>query len=233
RTARQRNERNAQRTGNARASETAATANDTTTSGNNNGATQTTAATSTAGNEPGKHHGKGQKVDPQVVQQVKSQHVNFKAQPKPERVPAVTFNQNYRINGAQNWQGTHYEVFRNYHPQWHDQSWYRSHYPQVQIIAGGAYYFSNGFWFPAWGYNPSYQYYAYDAPIYVGRSAEPPDRVIADVQAVLQQEGYYKGEVDGLLGPLTREALTQYQSDNGLYATATIDEPTLSSLNLG
>ena len=56
--------------------------------------------------------------------------------------------------------------------------------------------------------------------------------MIADVQAVLQQQGYYKGEVDGLLGPLTRDALTQYQNDNGLYATAIIDEPTLQSLGL-
>jgi peptidoglycan hydrolase-like protein with peptidoglycan-binding domain len=37
--------------------------------------------------------------------------------------------------------------------------------------------------------------------------------VIADVQAELQEMGYYKGEVDGLLGPLTREALTAYQAD--------------------
>jgi peptidoglycan hydrolase-like protein with peptidoglycan-binding domain len=45
--------------------------------------------------------------------------------------------------------------------------------------------------------------------------------------------GYYKGEVDGLLGPLTREALTGYQADNGLYSTAAIDEPTLASLGMG
>ncbi len=45
--------------------------------------------------------------------------------------------------------------------------------------------------------------------------------------------GYYKGEVDGLLGPLTREALTGYQTDNGMTVTAVIDEPTLDSLNMG
>ena len=175
---------------------------------------------------------KAKKPDPQQVQQIKSQHANFRAQPKPQQIPAVTYNQNYRIQGSDRWQGQHYEVFRSYHPQWHDQGWYHSHYNRVELIGGGYYFFNNGYWFPAWGYSPSAQYYAYDGPIYAGHHAEPPDKVIADVQAVLQQMGYYKGEVDGLLGPLTREALTAYQTDQGLTVTAVIDEPTLDSLDL-
>ena len=175
---------------------------------------------------------KGKKPDPQQVQQVKSQHTTFRAQPKPQQVQPVTFNQNHRIEGSDRWQGQHYEVFRSYHPEWHDQGWYHSHYQRVELIAGGYYFFNNGYWFPAWGYSPSAQYYAYDAPIYVGQRAVPPDQVIADVQALLQQMGYYTGEVDGLLGPLTREALTAYQTDQGLTATAVIDQPTLDSLDL-
>ena len=175
---------------------------------------------------------KAKKPDPQQVQQIKSQHANFRAQPKPQQVPAVTYNQNYRIQGSDRWQGQNYQVFRSYHPEWHDQGWYHSHYNRVELIGGGYYFFNNGYWFPAWGYSPSAQYYAYDGPIYAGHSAEPPDKVIADVQGVLQQMGYYKGEVDGLLGPLTREALTAYQSDQGLAPTASIDQPTLDSLGL-
>ena len=175
---------------------------------------------------------KAKKPDPQQVQQIKSQHATFRAQPKPQQVPAVTYNQNYRIQGAEHWQGTQYEVFRSYHPEWHDQGWYRSHYNRVELIGGGYYYWNSGYWYPAWGYSPSEQYYAYDGPIYVGQHAEPPDKVIADVQAGLQQMGYYKGEVDGLLGPLTREALTAYQADQGLTQTAAIDEPTLDSLGM-
>jgi hypothetical protein len=175
---------------------------------------------------------KGKKPDPQQVQQVKSQHTTFRAQPKPQQVQAVTFNQNHRIEGSDRWQGQHYEVFRSYHPEWHDQGWYHSHYNRVELIAGGYYFFNAGYWFPAWGYSPSAQYYAYDAPIYVGQRAVPPDQVIADVQALLQQMGYYTGDVDGLLGPLTREALTAYQTDQGLTATAVIDQPTLDSLDL-
>ena len=172
------------------------------------------------------------KPDPQQVQQVKSQHASFRAQPKPQQVQAVTFNQNHRIEGSDRWQGHQYEVYRSYHPEWHDEGWYRSRYNRVELIAGGYYFFNNGYWFPAWGYSPSAQYYAYDAPIYVGQRAVPPDQVIADVQALLQQMGYYTGEVDGLLGPLTREALTAYQTDQGLTATAVIDQPTLDSLGL-
>jgi hypothetical protein len=103
---------------------------------------------------------------------------------------------------------------------------------RVELIGGGYYYWNNGYWYPAWGYSPSAEYYAYDGPIYVGHRAEPPDQVIADVQAELQQMGYYRGEVDGLLGPLTRQALTAYQADQGLTTTAVIDEPTLDSLGL-
>ena len=175
---------------------------------------------------------KAKKPAPQQVQQVKSQNANFRAQPKPQQVPAVTFNQNHRIEGSDRWQGAQYQVFRSYQPQWHDEGWYRSHYSRVELIGGGYYFFNNGYWFPAWGYNPSAQYYAYDGPIYVGQRAEPPDKVIADTQALLQQMGYYTGEVDGLLGPLTREALTAYQADQGLATTASIDEPTLDSLGL-
>jgi Putative peptidoglycan binding domain len=175
---------------------------------------------------------KGKKPDPQQVQQIKSQHASFRAQPKPQQVQPVTFNQNYRIQGSDRWQGHQYEVFRSYHPEWHDQGWYHSHYANVTLIAGGYYFFNNGYWFPAWGYSPSAQYYAYDGPIYAGQSAQPPDQVIAETQSLLQQMGYYTGEVDGLLGPLTREALAAYQADNGLTATATIDQPTLDSLGL-
>ena len=193
----------------------------------------TTAATSeqasrtnTAARKP---NAQVKKID---VQKIKTQHTNFRAQPKPEQVPAVTFNESRQISGSDHWQGTQYTVFRSYHPQRHDQNWYRSHYNRIELIAGGYYFFNAGYWYPAWGYQPTAQYYAYDGPIYAGSGAEPPDRVIADVQAALQEMGYYRGEVDGLLGPLTREALTAYQTDNGLYTTAAIDEPTLNALGI-
>lgn len=189
----------------------------------------TSAASGTAKIKSGTVGKNGKTVD---VQKIKAAHTSFRAQPKPEKIQTVTFNQNYRIVGAERWQGPRYEVFRAYQPAWHDSGWYRSSFSRVELIGGGYYYFNNGYWYPAWGYDPAAQYYAYDGPIYVGQRAEPPDQVIADVQAALQDMGYYGGEVDGLLGPLTREALTAYQADHGLYTTAAIDEPTLNALGM-
>jgi Putative peptidoglycan binding domain len=199
------------------------------------GRTNATANTNAAANGAGTTaHVEKEKVQQvkQQVSQIKQQHASFRAQARPDKVPAVTFNQNFRIEGSDHWQGSQYEVFRSYHPERHDRNWYHSKYSRVELIGGGYYYWNNNYWYPAWGYEPSAEYYAYDAPIYVGHAAEPPDRVIANVQAELQEMGYYQGDVDGLLGPMTREALQAYQADQGLTPTAVIDEPTLDSLGM-
>src|SRR6266568_9061692 len=74
-------------------------------------------------------------------------------------------------------------------------------------------------------------YYPYDGPIYAYNNL-PPNQVIGNVQLALQQQGYYHGEVDGLLGPLTRAAIADYQRDHRLYVTSAIDQPTLQSLGM-
>lgn len=160
------------------------------------------------------------------------QHQNFHATPK-SSIASAQFNKNYQINGAQNWQGSNYQVFQSYRPQWHDQGYWSSHYNNLSLIGGGWYYWDGGYWYPAWGYDERAAYYPYDGPIYSGPSARPFDQVVADVQSALQQQGYYHGEVDGLLGPLTRQALAEYQRAQGLYTTETIDQPTLQSLGMG
>ena len=161
----------------------------------------------------------------------KPQHFNVAKQLNTAKAPPVKFQQGRHIEGSQNWQGQNYAVFRNYHSEWHDQGWWHSHYGNNIVWTFGApYYFSSGYWFPAWGYAPN-AYYAWDGPIYAYNRL-PPDQVIANVQAALQQQGYYHGEVDGLIGPLTRGAIADYQRDHGLYTTSTIDEPTLQSLGM-
>jgi hypothetical protein len=167
------------------------------------------------------------------IQTIKTQHASFRAQARPDKVPAVTFNQNYHIRGSEQWQGEKYARFRSYHPERRDRGWYHSHNYRIELIGGGYYYYDGGYAYPAWGYDSSAEYYPYDGPVYVGSHAQPLDRTIADVQSALQEMGYYHGEVDGLIGPLTQEALAAYQADNGLYTTATIDEDTLDSLGMG
>ena len=138
-----------------------------------------------------------------------------------------------------NWKGSsfsgqQYTAFRNYSTQWHDSDWWRRHHDRIVFVfvfeQPFAFFFDSGFWFPAWGYYPG-GYYPYDGPIY-GYNDLPPDQVIVNVQTALQAQGYYQGEVDGVLGPLTRAAIADYQRDHGLAITAAIDEPTVASLGL-
>src|SRR5437867_4940274 len=161
---------------------------------------------------------------------LKAQKFNLPKQPNTAKAPPVKFQPNKHIEGSQNWQGQQYTVFRNYKSEWHDQNWWHSHHSNIVFVFGVLYYWNAGYWFPAWGYNPN-AYYAWDGPIY-GYNHLPPDQVIANAQAALQQQGYYQGEVDGLLGPLTRDAIANYQRDHGLYTTSTIDQPTLRSLGM-
>jgi hypothetical protein len=161
----------------------------------------------------------------------KQQHFNLPKQPNTAKAPRVNFQQGRRIAGSQNWQGQQYTVFRNYKSEWHDQNWWRGRYRNnITFVFGAPYYWNAGYWFPAWGYNPN-AYYAWDGPIYAYNRL-PPDQVIANVQSALQQQGYYRGEVDGLIGPLTRGAIADYQRDHGLYTTSTVDQPTLRSLGM-
>ena len=148
---------------------------------------------------------------------------------RPE-IASVRFSAGRHIQGSERWQGRNYDAFRSYRAQWHDRDWWRSRHNRIVFVYGAPYFWDSGWWYPAWGYDPNANY-AYDGPIY-GYNELPPDQVVANVQAALQEQGYYTGEVDGLLGPLTRAALARYQQDHGLYTTSAIDEPTLASLGM-
>jgi hypothetical protein len=140
---------------------------------------------------------------------------------------------NGRINNnfhSAAFRGQQYAAFRNYHRQWHDRGWWRSHYNRIVFVSGGWWYWNAGYWFPAWGY-AARAYYPYDGPIY-GYNGLPPDQVTVDVQQQLQRDGYYDGPIDGSLGPMTREAIAAFQADNGLAVTSVIDQPTLAALGV-
>ena len=142
-------------------------------------------------------------------------------------------NRNVRVVNtwrSNQFSGAAYAPFRNYARVYHNNGWYHDHYSDITFVLGGWWYWNAGYWYPAWGYDPR-AYYAWDGPIYAYNGL-PPDQVVANVQAALQAQGYYQGDVDGLLGPLTRQAIADYQRNNDLYMTSAIDEPTLASLGM-
>ena len=55
---------------------------------------------------------------------------------------------------------------------------------------------------------------------------------IGRIQQALKDKGYFKGTIDGLLGPRTRTAIGAFQRKEGLNVTGQPDVPTLSKLNL-
>jgi hypothetical protein len=144
-------------------------------------------------------------------------------------------NRNWN-NKNRNWNNnyktfTYEQARRNHRHDRHDRSWWRSHYSRIALFAGGYYFWNDGYWYPAYGYDPYYSSYTYDEPIYGYNDLQPGD-VISNVQTALQEQGYYQDAVDGLIGPRTRAALSDFQRDRGLPVTAAIDGPTLQALGL-
>jgi hypothetical protein len=140
-------------------------------------------------------------------------------------------NRDWRNNNNPSGNFTFEQARRHHDRRHHDRSWWRSRYSRIALFGGGYYYWDNNYWFPAYGYDPYYSTYAYDEPIY-GYNNLQPGEVIANVQTALQEQGYYRDAVDGLIGPATRAALANYQRDQGLPITSAIDGPTLQSLGL-
>ncbi len=68
-----------------------------------------------------------------------------------------------------------------------------------------------------------------------GTSNAPTEMVSVDrvkaAQQALKGQGLYKGPIDGVVGPMTRDAVTRYQRDHNLAQTAMLDDQTLRSLD--
>jgi hypothetical protein len=123
------------------------------------------------------------------------------------------------------------EAMRRYRHERHNHDWWKQHYAVIVLVGGGYYYQDSGYWYPAWGYDPNYERYDYDGPIYTYGNLLP-DQVIVNVQNALKQLGYYAGEINGSLGVNTRNALSAYQQDYGLDSTGIVDEATVRALGL-
>ena len=104
---------------------------------------------------------------------------------------------------------------------------------------GGSYYpysygyrpFGYGYGF-GYNYGPSISVYSsYSRPSYAYDS--DVDGLAADVQRALKRRGYYRGSIDGDIGPGSRAAIRQYQANHRLPVTGRIDRSLLRSLGVG
>ena len=113
----------------------------------------------------------------------------------------------------------------------HTRFWWRNHFTTIVLSGGGYYYWDAGYWFPAWGYDPNYEAYDYDGPIFTYGNLLP-DQVIVNVQRALQDLGYFAGPISGALSPATRRAISTFQQDEGLEINGIVDGPTVYALGL-
>lgn len=57
-----------------------------------------------------------------------------------------------------------------------------------------------------------------------------PPELVLDIQGFLAERGYYRGPLDGLAGPKTRDAVRRFQKDAALPVTGRIDRRLLGEL---
>jgi len=134
------------------------------------------------------------------------------------------------------------------HGNWHHHGHFRDD--------EGQFFFSTGFGFSGWGYPwywdyPPYYYpyyypYPYDYPYYYpyddayyGINGSPSysyqtSAAGADtaVQIALWRRGYYRGPIDGVIGPASRAAIRSFQAGNRIPVTGTVDRSLLQALRV-
>jgi len=94
------------------------------------------------------------------------------------------------------------------------------------IGVGTPYYY--GYGGPSYYYTDTVPYDDYSASVY----SDDGSSVAAEVQMVLAKRGYYHGDVDGVIGPMSQDAIARYQANHGLAVTGVIDGGLLSSLGI-
>ncbi len=100
-------------------------------------------------------------------------------------------------------------------------------YPRSYVGWGG--YYPYGWYAPA----VSFSYYSAPRVYPVARYSVPyAVSVEASVQRALKRQGYYRGLIDGDIGPESRAAIRRYQIDRGLDVTGRVDRSLIRSLGV-
>ena len=55
---------------------------------------------------------------------------------------------------------------------------------------------------------------------------------VSDIQKVLKNQGYYTGNIDGIYGTATKNAVVAFQKANGLNADGVVGSKTLAALGI-
>jgi Putative peptidoglycan binding domain len=114
--------------------------------------------------------------------------------------------------------------------------WHGGHYGY-----GGGYWGGGPFWGwygdPYWYDYPYYGDYDYNDGDYSDAQTSPSEvarseQTIVAVQKELAKLGYYHGQIDGIVGPETRKAISWFQSVDKLSVSGRIDDPTLKALQI-
>jgi hypothetical protein len=124
-------------------------------------------------------------------------------------------NGRFAFNSHQGWsRGRDYD-WNGRHYRWYNNGWfivdpYYSDYPDYESYDS---------------YQPAYT-------VYGSSDDQGTGPVSAQVQSALAQQGYYRGPIDGIIGPVTESAIAAYQRNNGLQVTGAINGGLLDSLGL-
>jgi hypothetical protein len=117
---------------------------------------------------------------------------------------------------------------------------YYGGYPSYGGYYSGYPYYGSGYY---GGYPYGYNYYPYSYNNYYYGSSYPysynrysyrtyNDSTVVRVQERLARAGYYRGPIDGVLGPRTRYAIRAYERTHGLPADGIIDHRLLRTMGL-
>jgi len=92
------------------------------------------------------------------------------------------------------------------------------------------YRFSGGSWVII---DPGFSDYDYGMTTYASPGfVDSSESLVMSAQERLNRLGYSAGPADGVLGPQTRDAIADFQNDNGLSATGSLNTPTVRALGL-
>ncbi len=142
--------------------------------------------------------------------------------------PAISHSRGFQPRFNQHWNGG-------------GNNWrYRHHYH-------GNYYAYYGYpFYPYWGWDYPYGYYHpygyypygyynyyYSEPAFGGNdNGYAGASIVAQLQERLAQAGYYHGNVDGIVGPLTRRAIRAYERDHGMPVDGRLTRQLLEQMDL-